>query len=559
MTTTKGNQGIKAFLLSFTIFISACGGGSSSDSGDPPTGVIPPEPPPPVTKTELTPPEAAAFLNRATFGATRASIDDLVNSNVEDWLEAQRAQTSTRLLPYIQSLPNQDEIYVGERVEGWFQNSVRARDQLRQRMAFALSQIFVVSDTNGFLSINQDGMANYYDMLLRNSFGNFRDLLEEVTLNPVMGFYLSTLGNQKPDVANNIRPDENYAREIMQLFTIGLIELNLDGTPVLDGNGNTIPTYDQDTIEAFSHVYTGWSFADNQFFWQFNVNLIDPMKAFEEYHDRDEKVVFDDVVIPAGQTAQQDIDSAMDILFNHQNVAPFIGKQLIQRFVTSNPSPEYVSRVASAFNDNGEGVRGDLWAVLVAVLTDDEAYRGAELFPGTFGKLREPLIRTTHLMRILGIQSQDGNIPFGYPDFVFGQSPQHAPSVFNFYFPSYQPPGELSDLGLVGPEFQIATANNLTGMHNSILYLTFFTNDETGEIGEDDFLVTNTEWITLADNHTALVDELDLVFTAGQMTDEMKTLIVNYLNDNAGFMGGRQKLFEAMLFVLSSSEFAIQK
>jgi uncharacterized protein (DUF1800 family) len=259
------------------------------------------------------------------------------------------------------------------RIDAWWKAVMQSDDQLRQRVAFALSEILVVSDLNNDLRSQPEGMVTYYDLLLTHAFGNFRDLLEAVTLSPIMGTYLSHLGNEKADDALNIRPDENYAREVMQLFTIGLDELNQDGTAKLDANGNTIATYGQAEIEGFARVFTGWTFAGSETFKRKSRDYVAPMQAFEEYHSQRQKTLLNGDIIPQGYSAQESLQLALDNLFNHQNVAPFISKQLIQRLITSNPTPQYVERIASVFNDNGEGVRGDLAAVVKAIYLDDEA------------------------------------------------------------------------------------------------------------------------------------------------------------------------------------------
>lgn len=533
--------------------ISGCGGSSSSNTEQP--NVVVPPPVVDSNKTVLEPAEASAFLNRATFGATREAIDELVDSNVEDWLDNQYNQPVSLLLPYLQSLDVED-IFPFHRVEGWWLNVVNGPDQLRQRMAFALSEIFVVSDRNAFLQRNTEGMAHFYDMLASNAFGNYRDLLEQITLHPAMGVYLSMLGNEKPDLENNIRPDENYAREIMQLFSIGLIELNLDGTAVLGEDDQPINTYDQDIIEGFAHVFTGWNFAGTPNFRRPRPNMFEPMQAFQNFHDTDAKQLLNDVVVPAGQTAEQDLTMALDNLFNHPNVGPFISSRLIQRLVTSNPSPEYIERVATVFNDNGNGVRGDLWAVTVAILTDDEALEGASMMPDRFGKLREPLIRMSHQFRVTGAATEAGQIPFGRADVLLGQAPQRSPSVFNFFSPDYQQPGSILDADLLAPEFEITTANNLTGMHNSVIYFlyTLTQREDANRIYLD-----IGDFITLADDNDALVDELNLIYMANQMSSAMRSEITDYLDLIDSSVDARTKVLEATMLVLTSSEYAIQK
>ncbi|PCJ48815.1 MAG: hypothetical protein COA74_07445 [Gammaproteobacteria bacterium] len=551
--TIKQSSKATIFILMSSLFIAACG--SSDEAVTSP----PPEPAPPPAKTQLNEAQASAFLNRASFGATRESIDALVNSNVEDWFSEQYNLSPTLLLPYILALPDQENIRTPHRVRGWWLNVVKGDDQLRQRVGFALSEIFVASDINGFLFNQQQGMASFYDLLVNNAFGNYRDLLEDVTLHPVMGIYLSMLGNRRPDPQRNIRPDENYAREVMQLFSIGLVMLNQDGTFIQDGEGKAIPTYDQPIIEAFAHVFTGWNFAGTVDFFRPDINMLEPMEAMENFHDTGEKSLLNGLVLPAAQSAYEDLTMALDNIFNHQNVGPFISSQLIQRLVTSNPSPEYVSRVAGVFNDNGSGVRGNLGAVIFAILTDDEALNGAQNLPETFGKLREPLIRNAHFWRVFNAETASGVLPFGWPDFVYGQSPQRAPHVFNFFYPDYAPPGEVSQAGMVAPEFQIASESNLTGMHNAMLYFSIGSYDGTGTRENDDIILELDDLLALANDHQALVDELDMQFTAGQMTPAMKAEIVGYLDlyPQAGLE--RIKVMEASFLIISSHEYAIQK
>jgi len=373
-----------------------------------------------------------------------------------------------------------------------------------------------------------------------------------------MGVYLSMLGNQKPDPENNIRPDENYAREIMQLFSIGLVKLNLDGTVVTDGEGKPEASYNQSIIEGFAHVFTGWTFAGSSRFRWPEINELDPMEAWQEFHDTGEKILLNDFTVPAEQTAEQDLQMALDNIFQHQNVGPFISYRLIQRLVTSNPSPSYVSRVASIFNDNGQGVRGDLGAVVVAILTDQEAMNGFENNPVHFGKLREPLIRNAHLWRVFNASTINGTLPFGWPDYVYGQSPQRASSVFNYFQPEYQPSGEVADAGLVAPEFQIMTASNLTGMHNAMMGFIFWNNDDHNA-SDNDILLDLTALTAIASDHSALLDELDLLFMAGQMTTEMKNEIVTYLDQYTGTDDYRSKVFEATILTITSNEYVIQK
>ena len=274
-----------------------------------------------------------------------------------------------------------------------------------------------------------------------------------------MGVYLSMLGNQRADPARNISPDENYAREMMQLFTIGLVELNPDGTVRTDARGQEIPTYDQDIIEGFARVFTGWNYAEGANFNRARrtvANQTVPMELYPDYHSTESKQLLNGVQLPAGQSGQRDLEDALDNVFAHPNVGPFIATRLIERLVTSNPTPGYVQRVASTFNDNGGGVRGDLEAVVKAILLDVEA-RSANTTPSG-GKLKEPLLRLTQLWRAYDARSADGTFVFRpSTNDVFAQGPLQSPSVFNFFSPFYAPPGEIADAGLTAPELQIAT------------------------------------------------------------------------------------------------------
>lgn len=448
-------------LAAMSAALAACGGGGGSDSNPP---VTPPPPPPPAISKA----DAFRFLNQATFGATNTEAQAVIAQGYAGWIDQQMQRPASLELPHVQQVfatypPGADFTRLHEdRVDIWLRNALNGPDQLRQRVAFALSEIMVISQLSPLVGYPW-GASNYYDMLAQNAFGDYRELIEDVTLHPAMGVYLSMLGNQKPDVARNIRPDENYARELMQLFTIGLVELNLDGSIRRDGQGRLIPTYDQPIIEGFAHVYTGWNFAGAaNFFLAFPTiqNQILPMQAYAEQHATGVKRVLSYpgaafTQIPAGQTPAQDLKDALDNIFNHPNVAPFISKQLIQRLVTSNPSSQYIERIARTFNDDGAGRRGNLAALVKAILLDTEA-RSAST-SATAGKLEEPLLRLTQLWRAYGASSQSGKMNVQNITGFIGQGPLQAASVFNFFSPFYAPPGEILDQGLVAPEMQVAT------------------------------------------------------------------------------------------------------
>ena len=538
-------------IATFTLTLTGCGGGSSGGTSQPP----PPPPPPPVSQAE-----AHKLLNQATFGATPAEAQRVVNMGIEAWIDDQLAQPASLQLPHLMSLPRPQFLFElqPDRVDIWFRNALHGPDQLRQRVAFALSEILVVSQ-QGVLGNMTYSLADYYDVLARNAFGNYRNLMEEVTLHPAMGVYLSMLGNEKPDPVLNIRPDENYARELMQLFSIGLVELNIDGTDRLDGDDNPIPTYDQATIEGFAHVYTGWTYAGAPSFRQAfptDFNQVIPMQLYPSFHDTGSKMLLNGVVLPAGQSGTQDLDDALDNVFNHPNVGPFIAIRLIQRLVTSNPSPAYVQRVAQVFNDNGDGVRGDLGAVVRAILMDPEAR--PDMAMDLDGKLKEPLLRLTQLWRAYDAKSESGRYPLAAAFILFGQGPLQSPSVFNFFSPFYSPPGEIRNSGLVAPELQIATEYQNTYVTNYWFFQTFALNQTAMDLEEDDIYIDFSEEMAVAADTDALIDMVANKLLAGQISDTLRQEITDIMalipeTDTA------LRAAEAIYLVVSSPEFAYQR
>ncbi len=538
---------VRIGLLYASVTLAACGGGGSSNPPPPP-----PPPPPPTTI------EAFALLNQATFGATLAEASTVAAMDYDGWLDEQLVKPASLQLPHLQSLPLppvQNQLQI-DRVDVWARNAVNGDDQLRQRVAFALSEIMVVSQI-GALNNAPFAMADYYDVLARGAFGNYRDLIEEVTLHPAMGVYLSMLGNEKPNPTLNIRPDENYARELMQLFSIGLVQLNNDGTIKLDGNGEPIPTYDQTVIEGFAHVFTGWHWAGAPSFEQARRNVANqslPMQLYPDFHDTGSKTLLDGYVIQAGQTGEQDLQEALDNVFNHPNVGPFIAYRLIQRLVTSNPTPAYVGRVAAVFNDNGQGVRGDLGDVVRATLLDAEA---REVGPRN-GKLKEPLLRLTQLYRAYDGQANSGkytNLAFAY--FFLGQGPLQSPSVFNFFSPFYAPAGEIRDAGLVAPEMQIATEFLNTTVTNLMFDQIFLRNSEATNLGDDDIFIDISEEVGTAADVDALVDLVDDKLLAGQMSTTLRTEIRGML-ERVQPTDAALRAAEAIYLVVTSPEFAHQ-
>jgi uncharacterized protein (DUF1800 family) len=502
--------------------------------------------------------EAARLLTQGTFGPTRGDIDRVATLSARSWVDEQLRATPTHHLPLCRSLAGNDGVDRNARTDAWWQIALTAPDQLRQRVAFALSEIMVVSDTSDALS-SQGGLCWYYDLLVDGAFGNYRDLLEDVTLSPEMGRYLSMLGNAKPDAATDRRADENFAREVMQLFTIGLVQLNADGTPRLDASGAALPSYTQADIEGLARTFTGWSWGGARSFSSGPANWLAPMKGFDDAHDRDAKTIVGNTAIAASGSAVQDLARGLDTLFEHANVGPFIGRQLIQKLVTSNPSPAYVERVARAFADNGRGQRGDLAAVVRAVLLDSEA-RGAPT--ANFGKAREPLLRQAHLWRALDAvpATASGRYSYRSAQGELLQSPLSSPSVFNFYSPFYSPAGEVRSAQLVLPELQLANESSITLAQNR-LYRSLY-GDYRGRSGVSDsaILVDYAALLPLAADPSLLLDELDLLLLSGQMPADMRSALLAYLQGvDASKDGGRARVQEAAYLILASPQYSIQR
>ncbi len=537
--------------------------------------------------------EAARFLTQATFGPRIDDIQHLRAVGYNAWLGEQFAAAPSYETPFVlwvSGLPSgQNSVYQQQRLEAWLIHAAGLydpsspptvhADQLRQRVAMALSEIFVVSDRNGALTYEAYSLANYHDVLVRNAFGNYRTLLEEVTLHPAMGKYLSMMGNRKSDPVKNIRPDENYAREILQLFSIGLNQLDSNGVPVLDDSGHPIPTYTQNTVRGFAHVFTGWNFPgctvddwdncapgnDSDPPWR------QPMVPLETFHDNVEDkqllnysgVAIANGVLVHGGDARSELTAALNNIFNHPNVGPFISRQLIQRLVTSNPSPAYVGRVAAAFNNNGSGVRGDLAAVVRAILADDEARNGYANAPTTFGKPREPFFKLTQLYRLTHARSVNGRINLIIdPAEWYGQAPLRSPSVFNFFKPNFAQAGEIRAAGLVSPEYQIATDTLLVYTPNDLGWRIFYFyvgSDYSYAQDPDSLLFDYTELKSLAANSGNLVDRLNLVLMSGQMSSFMRTALVTRLNALPTTDGGLARVQHALYLILNSPEYTVQK
>ena len=521
--------------------------------------------------------EASRIASQSTFGLTYEDIEEIAKTGRNRWLDQQFEIPPTFHKPIAEDLiTRQDEGEWQEFVDNpfklrnvigrfaWWQQTMTAEDVVRQRVAYALSQFFVVSDKVETLRINPYSLTSYYDVLLDNAFGNFRDLLKEVALSPAMGLYLSHANNSKADPDRNIFPDENFAREVMQLFSIGLYELNIDGSVKVDSEGMPIPTYDNDDIREMAKVFTGLTYAGEghywgrNWFWHNDTEVFSlPMIMYENYHEQGEKKLLNGWVVPAGQTGMQDIESAIDNLFYHPNVAPFFCKQLIQRLVTSNPSPAYVERVARAFNGETGSPRGDMKTVLKAILFDTEA----ELLGNTssFGRLKEPAVRIVSLARIFNYTSDSGEYyNTGYRlEYLTGQHPLSSPSVFNFYQPNYSPVGEIADGGMVAPEFQITTATTVIGVTNQIGLAIFYENQafHTWTPHFETPRIDLSDYEELAANSDELVDRLNIVLTQGKLSQTTRDIVMEVLDRVEDH---RDRAMLAIYLVLISSDYSVE-
>jgi len=469
--------GIAAALCAL-LTLTGCGGGSDAGSATTtpaPSSTSAPTPTPTPTPTAAAPTvdaiDAARLLEQATFGVTASDVAHVQSIGIGAYITEQLAYPPTQYTGYTYtphtapttctsdgssppdaaSLCARSQYSPFQVQRDFFTHALNNPDQLRQRVAFALSEIMVVSSVEIYEAY---GLAAFENILLNDALGNYRTLLQDVTLSPTMGHYLDMADSDETNPQNGTVPNQNYGREVLQLFSIGLVQLNPDGTQQLDASGAPIPTFDGATVEGFASVFTGWTYpplpgATSQ--WTNPINFNGTMVAFADHHQAGTKALLNGYTVPAGQTPAQDLANALDDIFNHPNVGPFISQQLIQHLVTSNPSPGYVSRIAAVFANNGQGVRGDLSAVVRAILTDTEA-RGDAPASNVFGHLREPALFITSTLRSLGGQSdgvllRNSAAAMGQPIF----SPE---TVFSFYPPTYQIPGTQT----LAPEFGIDNA-----------------------------------------------------------------------------------------------------
>ena len=582
--TAKNSVSEKSFVSSLTLAtaasaLTACGGGGG--------GSAPPVSPSvggQIISLNSTPysyvmpasnEAAARFLLQAQFSASDSEITSVRATGCAAWLERQIALPyGTTGWDWLDSKGYGDPLNTADYYSNTYPGDymiwnqlMTAPDSLRKRLALALSEFFVVSLSGLNCTWRGHAIAHYWDTLVAHAMGNYRDLLEAITLNPAMGFYLSTRGNKKENAAGRL-PDENYAREVMQLFSIGLYQLNADGTAKTDGAGQKLPTYSASDISNLARVFTGYDIDQSQ-------NVITsiprtggtvgntafarlPMVLTASNHSTLE-ATFLGTTIAAGTPGPAALKTALDTLFNHANTAPFFCKQMIQRLVTSNPSPAYVARVAAVFIDNGAGVRGDLARVFAAILLDDEARSPTGLTQTEFGKLREPMLRLVQWARTFGATSASDAWKIGdlsNAGTQLGQSPLRSPSVFNFFRPGFVPPSTTLTAGLVAPEFQLVSESSVGG------YLNYLMAVISKGLNSGDIKAPYASELALVTDAAALVQRLNLLLCAGQLSAATQTLIVTALNAtpvSSSSTVKNNRIYAAVLMVMASAEYLIQK
>ncbi|WP_232361476.1 DUF1800 domain-containing protein [Paraneptunicella aestuarii] len=507
----------------------------------------------------MEPADAARLLQQATFGPTASEVEKLKTMTAEAWIDQQLSLPATLHRPY---LPEGDLARSNhQRINVWFKTALHAEDQLRQRMAYALSEIFVVSQVGNIMLRKQSGLMYYYDTLINGALGNYRDLMYDVTMHPVMGTYLTYSPNEAHDGDGASEADENYAREIMQLMSLGPYLLQQNGEYQLQ-DGEPVATYSQEQIKGFAKVFTGLCYADrcDERF----ATMETPMTANYSKHDVSEKQLLSTVLPANPDSVKSDIDAALDDIFAHQNIAPFVSKRLIQLLITSNPTPAYVARVAAVFNNNGKGVKGDMAAVAKAIFLDDEARNGhVSGNADNYGKLKEPIIMLTNYFRALDVYPE-GDAPYYYGlEGSIGQAPLVANSVFNFFRFDFTQPG-LPE-GMVSPEFQINSEDRWITTNN------FWLNEVRFKTSRYDSLAALIEsYDTREAGLNAYADYIDLMFTQGQMSAALRAQVIGLLqvtrDKDLRADGTRKNQFfdqdaigNVMIMLFLSPEFAIQR
>lgn len=567
------------------VAVAACGGGGGTGGAG--NGLAGGTAPVPTARKPQTDAEAARFLLQTGIAAAPSEIAAVRSEGFAPWLERQMAVGHSSAVAWLagRGYSQVDSNRWFDRTEPgdymiWNQ-LMGGAPAVRTRAALALSEYFVVSLDGLDFRWRSQGMARYWDILAENAFGNFRTLLEAVTLNPAMGRWLNTLGNRGADGSGRV-PDENYAREVMQLFTIGLHQLNPDGTARAGANGQPIETYSNTDVQELAKVFTGYDFD-----WTGTTAVPDPQNADRSiesvdyvlkpmtadpakwrrprttgYHASEAKS-FLGATIPAGTSAPDSLRVALDTLFNHPNVGPFFARQMIQRLVTSNPAPGYVQRVAAVFADNGRGVRGDLAAVFRAIWLDDEALAAANVASNSFGKLREPILRLAQWARSFGASSQSGNWTVADtrdPSSRLAQSPLRSPSVFNFFRPGYVPAGSNTAANaMVAPELQLVNESTTPA------YVNFMQRVIAGqEFVTRDLATPYAEQVAMAHDAARLVDNLDLLLTAGQLSPESRALIRGALDavvvtEGSDAATKLRRVQTAVLLVMAAPEYLLQR
>lgn len=577
--------------------LAACGGGGGGSNSE---GGSTADAPPPVGVVDFptagfahlnlaNDAEAARFLQQAQFSSTPAEITELRGMGPAQWLANQfvRYQGITGwnwLEARGYGAVNSNSYFFNHYPADFmlWSQLLSGPDMMRKRIALALSEFFVTSLASAEFTWRAHAYASWWDMLMRHAFGNYRQLLEDVTLHPAMGYFLNTKGNQKENASTGRVPDENYAREVMQLFTIGVYELNLDGTVKTSG-GVPVESYTQADVTGLARVFTGYDFDTSDGVRHPVDSYTIESKAFagkrmsfNASRHSNLEARFLGTTVPANTPGATALRMALDTLFNHPNAGPFFARQMIQRLVTSHPSPAYVARVAARFNDNGAGVRGDLKAVWVAILLDDEARGPASLASTTFGKLREPMLRFIQWARTFGVTSAAGSwkiFELNNAATQLGQSPLRSPSVFNFFRPGYVPPGTaLSASGATAPEFQLVNESTVGG------YLNFMQGVIERGINCPEPGVPQAAWtnyaydvqanyireLALVADATALVNHVCLVMAAGQISSTSRATMVSALNATPVTTASsdtvkRRRVWAAILMVMACPEYLIQK
>jgi len=558
--------------------------------------------------------DAARLLQQATFGSTLPEITRVQGLGVNAWLSEQFALPATSYTAYAESVIQENKNGArgcndsngggcpwAANTPGFYKQAFEGRDQLRQRVVNALLQTVVVSIGNNRVLDAGTGVANYMDMLGTHAFGNFRTLLRDVTLHPTMGIYLDMLSSTQEN------PNENYARELLQLFSIGTVMLNADGAPQSSG-GQLVPTYTEAMVQGFAKAFTGWHFAkqaESTEPWRFYYpvekwttpmtpwvgrrcpqdgrwpvgstttwcSVTDPARSYPPPHNTTSKSLLQYPgapysTLPAGQSPELDVENAIDNIFYHPNVGPFIGRQLIQRLVTSNPSPAYVGRVTAAFNNNGSNVRGDMQAVIRSILTDSEARDNSIAANNTFGKLREPVIKFIHLHRAFGGIASGGfyEVWDTADSDTLGQSALKAPSVFNYYSPEFEPAGAMATAFLQGPEFEITSTSTVAGFSDFTGWGVvggFRRDDGPMWIKPNyDRYLTGASGAALADMPQQMVDELDLLLTANNLKPAFKANLIALATNitRTAIADQRNDRFRAVMWqIIHSADYAIQR